>query len=378
MTRIVLSFCLCAALSGGAAASAYSDFNAGVAARNNRDYVQAIRYLSQALAAPDLPAHLRPTALFDRAEAYAYSQQADPAIADYTAGLGLVPGNYDALQSRAYLHLKRKEFDPARADYTAAIALRPELANAYVGHGLVNLTEGRFDAAIRDYTDALGATLGALDLYVVRGDAYRMAGRSDDAIKDYSVAIARDSKYTDAFIARGRAYQESGAFRDALSDYDKALSLSPTDPDLHQLAGIVLWELGRFHDAAASFARSGGTQEQSGYAFLWGYLARREAANAGIPPDGTLDQTAWPGPVIKLILGTAGPDDVFAAAKDRDAGAQDAKTCEADFFVGEWQQLHGNGTQATRLLDEAARVCRTEWPESRAAKTELQRLGSAR
>ncbi|HWA91545.1 MAG TPA: tetratricopeptide repeat protein [Rhizomicrobium sp.] len=369
-----LGWLLCAALSGGAAASSYSDFNAGISARNNHDYDTAIRYLSLALAAPDLPAHLKPTALFDRGEAYVFTKQSDAALADYDAGLALVPDSYDALQDRAFLHLQRKEFDLARADYKSAIAVRPELANGYVGHGTVNLAERRYDDAVKDYTDALGATLGALDLYVLRGDAYRMAGRTDEAIKDYDIAIRQDSKYADAYIARGRAYQQAGAFRDALSDFDEAARLTPRDADLKRLIGIAQWELGRFRDAEESFAASGGSAEQSAYAFLWRFLARPDAPERELAQRAAaLDQAAWPGPAVRLVLGRAKPEDVLAAAGDGDADLKEARTCEADFFVGEWQKLRGDKAEGQRLFGATVEACRNEWPEWRAAKTELQR-----
>ena len=366
MKKVLTGVLLALAMSGEASASGYSDFNAGVAARNAGSMDDAIRYLTSALAAPDLPAHLRHIAYLDRAEAHAAGNQIDAAIADYTGAIALLP-SYQAFEERAYSHLGKKEFDSARADFTSAIAIRPELADGYAGHGHVNIAERKFDAAIKDYTDALGATLGATSLYVLRGDAYRLAGRYDDAIKDYGIALRQNAKYADAFIARGRAYQEQGAFRDALSDYDAALALSPGDPDLHQLAGIAQWELGRNRDAAENFAKSGGSAAQSGFAFVWSILARERPA----PPN----LKDWPGPLVRLIAGTATQADVFAAAKDGDADAQTAKTCDADFYIGAWQRLQGNDPEARRLLDEASQTCRNEWPEARAAKAELQRLG---
>ncbi|HEX4295930.1 MAG TPA: tetratricopeptide repeat protein [Rhizomicrobium sp.] len=374
MKKILSGVLLALAMSGEASASGYSDFNAGVAAHNSGSADMAIRYLSAALNAPDLPAHLRPAALLDRAEAYAAGKQLDPAIADYTAALAL-DQSYAGYQGRAAAHLQKKEFDLARADYVSATRVRPELPNAYVGHGLVNLAERKFDDAIRDYTDALGATLGALSLYVLRGDAYRLAGRYDEAIKDYGVAIQQDAKYAEALIARGRAYQEQGAFRDALSDYKDALALSPKDAGLHQLAGIAQWELGRNRDAAENFARAGGDAAQSNYAFVWRYVAAQQPGPAGLSAQAAaLDLKDWPGPLVRLILGTAKPDEVFASAQQGDADARAAKACDADFYVGEWQQLQGNGAEARRLFGEASASCRSDWPESRAAKTELQRL----
>ncbi len=370
MKKVLPGVVLALAMCGEASASGYSDFNAGVAARNAGNADDAIRYLTAALAAPDLPAHLRHIAYLDRAEARIADNQIDAAIADYTGAIALRP-SYQAFEERAYAHLGRKEFDAARADFTAAIAIRPELGDGYVGHGRVNIAQRRFDAAIKDYTEALGATLGATSLYVLRGDAYRLAGRYDDAIKDYGTALQQNAKYADAFIARGRAYQEQGAFRDALSDYDAALALSPADPNLHRLAGITQWELGRNRDAAENFAKSGGSAAQAGFAFVWSALAREQSSHGATTPPELKD---WPGPLVRLIAGTATQAEVFAAARDGDADMQTAKTCDADFYIGAWQRLQGDAPEARRLLGEASQVCHSEWPEARAAKAELQRL----
>ncbi|MDB6059044.1 MAG: hypothetical protein JWO95_2888 [Verrucomicrobiales bacterium] len=56
-------------------ASAYSDFTAGIAARNRDDIAESIRLLSSAIASADLPAHLRPVAYFDRGTAYLDGQK---------------------------------------------------------------------------------------------------------------------------------------------------------------------------------------------------------------------------------------------------------------------------------------------------------------
>jgi tetratricopeptide (TPR) repeat protein len=376
MKKVTLGFLVCVALPGAAQASAYSDFNAGVAARNAGDADLAIRLLSAALAAPDLPAHLRSVALLDRAESRAVSKQYDAALTDYTAALALTP-SYVGYVSRAAVHAQKKEYELARADYVSAMRVRPELADAYVGHGYVNIAEHKFDAAVKDYTDALGATLGAPSLYVLRGDAYRFGGRYAEAMKDYDAALHESSDNAEALVARGRAHQEQGEFRDALSDYREALEQMPKDANLHELAGIAQWELGRNRDAAENFTKSGGDTVQSNYAFVWSYLARDDRAPQALAAQAAaLDLRDWPGPLVKLVIGGAKPEDVFAAAKDQDADMQAAKLCEADFYVGEWQQIQGNGPEARRLLGEAAQACRSEWPEARAAKTGLERLVS--
>ena len=89
------------------AASGYALLNAGIAARGRDDPDAAIGFLTQSIAAPDLPQNLLAVAYFDRAEMYAEKEQYDLALADTTAGLKLRSDDYEALVLHAprQLHL---------------------------------------------------------------------------------------------------------------------------------------------------------------------------------------------------------------------------------------------------------------------------------
>ena len=50
------------------------------------------------------------------------------------------------------------------------------------------------------------------------------------------------------------------------------------------------------------------------------------------------------------------------------------QTCEADFYVGEWQVLHANAALAKPLLQAAAANCPNDFIERAAAGAELERL----
>jgi tetratricopeptide (TPR) repeat protein len=374
--KMGLTGVLCAlALSSAAAASGYSDLNAGIAAHNVGNADDALKFLNSALAAPDLPAYLRPVAYLDRGEAHARKKEYDSALADFSQSLALAP-SYAAYEDRAIVYLKKRQFDLARADYTSAMAMRPELTNAYIGHGLVNVSERKFDDAIKDYDKAISTTIDTLELYVLRGDAYRYSGRYDDAIRDYGTAIRRNARLLSALVARGRAYQEQGSYNDALADYKDALAIAPKNGSIHELKGIAEWELGDKAGAADDFSQASGTPEQSNYAFMWSAFAKEKQSAAELDAaSASLDLKAWPGPIVKFMLGRSKQADVFSATSDADADVQAAKLCDADFYIGEWQALKGNAREAKRLLGDAALACRSEWPETRAAKMELARLG---
>ncbi|HEX4861867.1 MAG TPA: tetratricopeptide repeat protein [Rhizomicrobium sp.] len=377
MRKVTLGFLVCLALPCAAQASAYSDFNAGLAARNEHDADGAIRFLSQALAAPDLPAHLRSTAYFSRAQAYGTNKQIDLAIADLTSSLALAPDDFDVLTARASLYQEKKLFDLARADFTAAIAVRPELIDGYYGHAGVNMAERKYDDAIKDYDAALAALPGDIDLLLLRGDAAREAGRYDAAVKDFSDAISANSRYGEAYLLRGRAYLESGDPKSAVSDYEDAIDLNPDDAGLREIAGIAQWEYGNYRDAARNFSKAAADSGRAAFSYLWLYLAdaKRDAIDAELAQDAAkADLRKWPGPLLGLFIGTGSVADVEAAAKQGDAGEQSDHACTVAFFVGEWHLMRKEQAEARTLLVKAA-ACRPGLPESHAARAEIARLG---
>ncbi len=375
MSRIILSGLIAVVLATPAGASAFSDFNQGISAHNLGEPADTIRYMSAALANTALPAHLRPAALLDRGQAYAIQKQYDLALADYNALLALIPGDYTASMERGALHAMRKEYELARADFAGAIRARPDMPGPYAEHGDAFMAERRFDEALKDYSDGLAASEWSIEFYRLRSEAYRLSGRYDAAIKEDEAALAHDDKYAGAYIARGRAHEDMGELKAALSDYEKAAALESDNPELPFLEGLVQWKLARFDDAGRDFRR---LPERSPYAFIWNYLAdARRKSTAGDLADraAKLEAGQWPAPVVKLIAGTATADEVTAkAGEEKDIAQRKAEVCEADFYVGEWQLLHGDEARAKAMLGEAARDCEIGGVERGAAAAELARL----
>jgi len=375
MSRIILSGLIAAVLATPADGSAFSDFNQGISAHNLGEPADTIRYMSAALANAALPAHLRPAALLDRGQAYAIQKQYDLALADYNALLALTPGDYTASLERGALHVLRKEYELARADFAEAIRARPGMPRPYAEHGDAFMAERRFDEALKDYSDGLAASWWSIEFYRLRSEAYRLSGRYDAAIKEDEAALARNDKYSGAYIARGRAREDMGELKAALSDYEKAADLESDNPELPFLEGLVQWKLARFDDAARSFRRM---PASAPYVLIWNYLAEaRRSPTAGdfVERAAKLDSAGWPAPVVKLIAGTATADEVVAkAGEGKDAAQRKAEVCEADFYVGEWQLLHGDEARAKAMLGDAARDCEIGGVERGAASVELGRL----
>jgi len=363
-----------AALPGAACATAYSDFERGINAYNDHDSATVIAAMSAALASPDLPAHLRPAALLDRAFAYVNDKKYDLAMADYTACLSLDPDNYAALMGRGAVLAMRKDHDRARADFADAIRIRPGLPSPYIDHARTFLAERRFDDALKDYADGLRASWWTLDFYLLRSEVFRRSGRYQEAIKEDDTALSRYSDYADAFAMRGRAKDDSGDLKGALADYEKAADLGEQGPQLWLVEGVAQWKLGNFVEAERVFKRAG---DRDDYLLIWTYLAQAKqkwVAKKLTERAASIKTADWPAPLVKLIGGTGSADEVLEiATEEPDADLRSDRTCDADFYIGEWDMFHDDVSKGKQLLTEASKACEMGSIERGAALVELGR-----
>jgi lipoprotein NlpI len=224
---------------------------------------------------------------------------------------------------------------------------------------------------------ALDKWPGADTSYIMRADTYRAMGKQDAAMDDYDAAVRKSSHTAGAYLSRARARKESGDLQRALDDYESAIDYLPAESDVHQMIGFLQWDLGRFDEAERTFKIALPQHSAWAYDYLWLYLAQAKANADTLPKlaEGyeKLDANKWPAPLIGLYSGTTTPVEVMKAAALADAATKADKLCEADFYAGEWQLLHGAQPDASRMLGDAAHNCRDEMIEKTAAAAELGR-----
>jgi lipoprotein NlpI len=378
--RFVLAGLLIAACAAPAAlASPYSDFNAAIAAHNRGDWEATIKLDDAALASPDLLPSFRVPAYIDRADAHAGKQDWAGAEADYAAVLALEPDNIDArLHHAAVLH-QQKKYDAAIADYVQLIHHRPKLVQAYEGRAFLYDDAGKLDAAIEDYSVVLGFEPKVAGFYVLRGSAWRRKGAFDKAIADQDHAIELDATIDRAWFERSEAYEDKGDYESAAADAAQDLRLKPDDIDARMSFGRAQWSAGDFPNAAVTFGQVVGVRPAIAYSAIWRALA---LAHDGKPYEqqfatdaGALDKAKWPAPLVQLYLGQSTPTAALAAASAApDADRGNEQVCEANFYGGEWQLVHGQGDAARPMLMAAHNQCPHEFIERDAAAAELARL----
>ncbi len=369
--------CAIAALSAAPAfASAYSEFNAGIAARNGRYCDLAIAHETAALDAPDFLASLKPIAFLVRGECKMVGGKAEAAIPDFDAALVLKPDNIR-------LHIKRgvgltmlKRYDAAAADFQDVIRLRPDLTVGYVALGALYNAQKLTDQEIAQYTALIAAQPSYAVGYLLRSRAYMAKGDMDGALADADHIVSLAPQDATGYVQRATVYQAQGKFDRALSDLDDALDRRHNDVFASLLKGTVQWELGRYSDAEDTLKPLAQNDLTTGYALLWLALSRMSGNK---PDDGfatlaaKMDRSKWPGPLVTLYLGLSTPDSVVAGFYSAASEDRERDVCEGEFYTGEWQLRHDAKDAGLVLLRKAASDCPVSYVERAAATTELGR-----
>jgi tetratricopeptide (TPR) repeat protein len=312
---------------------------------------------------------------YNRGNAYRAKGEIDRAIDDYDVGLELFPNSARTYGNRGIAYYIKKDYDRAIADYDAAIRFDPDYANTYSNRALAYAAKGAFDRAIADSEQALRLRPGAID-YNNRGRAYAARNDFDRAIADYDAAIRLGpSPFT--YVNRSDAYRVKGDAAGALADLDRAIMLDPRYAAAYFARGRTYFAGGAFAGARSDLARASELEPNNAYYALWRDLAERRLhrPRALAEAAARLDMTAWPAPLINLLLGETTAAAVFAATDDADPNRKQGKLCEADFFSGEVALRDGANQEATSLFRRALDDCQRTFFESTAAAAQLKALG---
>ena len=213
-------------------------------------------------------------------------------------------------------------------------------------------TQGLYNQAIGDFAEAIKIAPADPTPLVGRSIVHRQIGDYDRAIADDDAALKLVPDYTFAFTNRGMANFYAGHFAAAAGDFKKSQAADPTEPD------FVLW----LH---LSRARAGEDDAQE--------LARMAAK---------VDVKSWAGPAVALFLGQMKPEEVRAAAADKNPALQRQQGCEAAFYLGENALLHGRKDEARTQFQSVLEQCAMYKVNYvyfshvyGAAQTELKRMG---
>jgi lipoprotein NlpI len=243
-----------------------------------------------------------------------------------------------------------------------------------------------YDEAIRLTTQALDSKQLSYkyqeDCFTIRGLAWFSKGEFDKAIADYSVVITDlDPLNPDAFIYRGNARLAKEEYDKAIADYNEVIQMdSQNEPAFHQ-RGIVQFSRGHFEDAENDLAQALRLDSSPGNVgtAVWIYLSRARLgdsnARAELAADTVkIDPSSPESVIVSMFLDKVGPNAVSALVVNVDPAILKGRTCEADFYVGEWYLLKHRSKRARMLFRKAQNECPKDLNEYAGAVAELKRM----
>ena len=269
------------------------------------------------------------------------------AIEAFSNSLRLDPRSTSALFLRGSAYYRNNDDDHAIQDFTEAVRLNPEFGEAFRERAHAYADKTDYEHAIADYTEAIRLLPGVSKLRYERGSAYEHAGQYGPAIADFTENILR-LPHADAYRNRGRLRLYAGYTPDAQRDLSKAVEMDP----------------------------------KNYYSVIWLYIARTRGTTPGIAADelkknsAQLDPVKWPGPVIQLFLGKSKPKAVLRAAAVKDDRTNKEQQCEANFYIAEYQALHGQRSEAVKGFHLVQDACpKNYFYYAPSAREEMKALG---
>lgn len=377
MARFLLASFLLLWNAGAALAGGYRDFNAGIAAADRSDIDAAIRDLTGALAAQDLPAHLRPVAFLARANAYRAKAQFDAALSDYAQAVALKPNWTEAYLDRCSAEAAMKAYDKAVADCTQAVDLAPDNWLLRRARLAIYFHLRNFDYMAAEYSSIIGARPADSQLFIERAAIYQWQGQFDKAIADAAAAAALLPQSPMPDIVAARIYFAEGNFQKSIESFDAAIGKAPQLAAGYLGKAFALYELGRFAEATEASEESLQHFDSQPYAFLllsMSQAQRHDAVPAYISARFAQAQlSSLQAALVQLYLGKVAPDALLKMKGDDPDSGEDVQ-CPIGFYLGEWYLGRGDVAEAKRNLQNAVTQCLPNSGEREMAQVELGRV----
>ncbi len=250
------------------------------------DYMLAVQYFNQAIAAkPYLaqPYFLRSVAklnLEDYSGAEADATQAitnNPFIADayevrgvarhnsgnlrgavqdYNSALELLPRNRHLLFNKALVQTDLEDYDGADSTYSQLLHQYPGMSEAYLGRARLRMLQKDTIAATEDIDHAISLDRNQANAYIMRADiAISSHGDYAAALEDIDQAIRLQPHQAGLYINRAFLRYNLDSYTGAMADYDYALTLDPLNEVALFNRGLLLMEVNANDLALEDFNR---------------------------------------------------------------------------------------------------------------------------
>jgi len=162
-----------------------------------------------------------------RGVAYLAHDQYQPAEADFTASLQMLPKNAGALNNRGKARHLMGSHKLAIADFSEALRLEPGNVLFLNNRALAAIELADYPRALTDLQDALLKNPNFVEALNNRGIVRQKMQRYDEAIADFTAALKVNPQYVDALGNRAFAWRQKAEYAKAIADLEEAVRVSP-------------------------------------------------------------------------------------------------------------------------------------------------------
>ena len=174
-----------------------------IEARSRRDYDQAIRIYTEALAKTYFSTRDAVCLLRDRAYSKEWSGDIAGAEADWNEAIRFQPAEARLYSSRGFFYLRRERHDLALADFEHGKQLAPQDSAFPYGFGRTYSSQGRFKKAVESYSEAARLSPEMYTAFQWRAKAYRELHMDVEAAKDDETAKVLEKQFRDLVARTG-------------------------------------------------------------------------------------------------------------------------------------------------------------------------------
>lgn len=305
----------------------------------------------------------RSSATPEEIEAFEASQadRRQAAIEDYRRAVQLNPKQMGSHINLAKLLSANGDAAGAEKAFVAAIAEFPRNATIYNERGVFYRQQGRLDEAIADFTQSVEIQRDFVMGYINRGFCLSDKGEVEAAEADYEMAVRLSPKMSLAYQLRGTARMTLGKAGGAVSDFSRQIELNSQDATAFENRGFARFFAGQFAEAATDFQRALQLQPTAVHLAVWRAVALQRAGEAETAQNelrALMDSDAaprgWVAHLSRYLLGEMSAEDLVAATKAvQNDNIAKAQLCEAEFFIGQQQQLAGDEAAANAHFQAA-------------------------
>lgn len=189
-------------------------------------------------------------------------------------------------------------------------------------------------------------------LIFTRGRILASMNQNEKAIQDFDRAIKLDTNSAALFQERGMAHFKLGHVKESIPDFDRFIALMPSQEPHHWQRGIAYYYAGEYEKGRKQFEIHQKVNPYDVENAVWYFLCvaradgvdKAKASLIEIERDARVPMKE----IFALFAGKGKPEDVLAAAKERD------QLFFAHLYLGLYYEAHGKAAQAREHIDKAA------------------------